>query len=230
MAESYHRLSGYNAVSPHDGFPKAREAALKAIELDPTLAEAHAALAITKFFYEWNWNGAENEFRKAIELNPNSAEARQMFGYYLSAMGRFDAALTEMRLAHELDPLSVEKALGVGEILYLQRKYDEAIDGYRKALEIEPNSGLANWAMGRALLAKGSHDDAIAAFQDRSPFRATVLTKQPNSLVLTPEPAVVAKPSKSLRILRRPPETDTSHQSMPNWGKKTKRSNGSKKG
>ncbi len=170
LAESHHRLSGYNAVSPHHGFPKAREAALKALELDPTLAEAHATLAAVKHLYDWDWPAAEAEFMRAIELNPNSSDTRQTYGFYLSTLGRFDEAIAEIRRAQELDPLSIEKIAGLGEVHYLRRNYDQAIEHYHKVLDMEPNSGFAHWATGRALLANGKYEEAIAAFRQSIPL------------------------------------------------------------
>jgi DNA-binding winged helix-turn-helix (wHTH) protein/TolB-like protein/Flp pilus assembly protein TadD len=165
LAESYNRLSGYNAVSPHDGFPKAREAALKALELDPSLAEAHAALGSVKFFYDWDWTAAEREFRAANELDPGSADSHQTYAYFLSAMGRSGEALNEMKLAQELDPLSIEKLIGIGEVHYVNRDYDKAIEQFQRSLEMDPNSGFANWAIGRALIEKRAYPEAIESLR-----------------------------------------------------------------
>ena len=165
LAEAHNRLSGYNAVSPHDGFPKAREAAQRALEIDPSLAEAHAALGSVRFFYDWDWAAAEREFRSANELDPNSADSHQTYGYFLAAMGRFDEALAEMKLAQELDPLSIEKLIGIGEIHHANRDYDRAIEQFQKSLEMDPNSGFANWAIGRALIGKRAYPEAIEALR-----------------------------------------------------------------
>jgi TolB-like protein/DNA-binding winged helix-turn-helix (wHTH) protein/Tfp pilus assembly protein PilF len=165
LAEAHNRLSGYNAVSPHDGFPKAREAALKALEIDPSLPEAHTALGSVRFFYDWDWVAAEREYRQAIELDPNSPDAHQMLGYFLAAMGRSGEALAEMTRAHELDPLSIEKLAGIGEIHYLNRDYDKAITQFQRSLEMDPNSGFANWAIGRAQIEKHAYSEAIGSLQ-----------------------------------------------------------------
>ena len=170
LADAYHRLSGWNALAPKDGFPRAREAALKAIELDEGLAEAHTALGVVKFLYDWDFVGAEGEFKRAVEINRSSSDARQMYGLYLSAMGRFDEALVEMRRAQELDPLSLEKVAGTGDILYQQRHYDHAIEQYRRALEMEPNSGFAHWALGNVYVHKGMYEEAIAEYQKAIPL------------------------------------------------------------
>ena len=170
LADAYTRLSGYNALAPTAGFPKARAAATKALELDDKLAEAHTVLGSVNLFYDWDWAGAERELKRAIEINRSYADAHQMYAYHLSAMGRFDEALDEMSRAQELDPISLEKTAGIGEVLYYRREYDQAIEQYRKALEMDPNSGFVHWAVGRAYAEKGMYDQAIAAFQKSIPL------------------------------------------------------------
>lgn len=199
LAEAYNRLCGYNALSPHEGFPKARMAAEKALELDDQMAEAHAVLGAVKHFYDWDFAGAEKEFERAVEINPNNSEARFLYSLYLSAMGRFDEALAEMRRAEELDPLSLEKIAGIGEIFYLQRQFDRAIEQYRKALEMDPNSGFAYWAIGRTLTDKGSYDEAVAALEKSIPLSGD----SPDELVeLARAYAHSGKHKKSLEILK----------------------------
>jgi tetratricopeptide (TPR) repeat protein len=170
LADSYNMLSGWNALPPKEGFPKARVAATKALELDDELAEAHNALGTVKHFYDWDWQGAEREFRRAIEINPNYADAHQMYSFYLSAMGRFDEALAEMKRAQELDPLSLVKIAGIGEILYFQHQSDQAIEQYQKALQMDTNSGFAHWAIGNAYVNKGMYQEAIAEYQKAIPL------------------------------------------------------------
>ena len=170
LADSYSRLGGWNAIAPHDGYPKATAAVLRALELDDDLAEAHTSLGTIKFFYDWDWPGAEREFRRAIEINPSYAEAHQLYSYYLSAMRRFDESRAEMKRAQELDPLSLEKVAGIGEILYYQRQYDRAIEQYRKALEMDPNSGFAHWAIGNVFAQKGAYTEAIDEYRKSIPL------------------------------------------------------------
>ena len=170
LADAYNRLGGFDAVASKEAFPKAREAAERALKLDEGLAEAHTALATVNSSYDWDFSTAAREFRRAIEINPSYSDGHQMNSYYLAAMGRFDDALAEMRRALELDPVSLEKTTGIGEILYLQRRYDEAIEQYRKALEMDSNSGFTHWALGRPLLAQGKFNDAIAEFQKAIPL------------------------------------------------------------
>jgi serine/threonine-protein kinase len=170
MADAYNSLSGFNVLPPKEGFPKGKQAAEEALRLDERLAEAHIALANVKLFHDWNWAEAEGEFKRALQLNPGSSDAHQMYAYYLAAMGRFDEAVREMERARELDPLSVVKIVGIGEVFHLARRFDEAASQYRKALEMDPNFGFAHWALGRALTGKGMYDEAIAAFQKAIPL------------------------------------------------------------
>ncbi|HUR99807.1 MAG TPA: tetratricopeptide repeat protein, partial [Pyrinomonadaceae bacterium] len=198
LAESYNRLSGYNAVSPHDGFPKAREAALKALEIDPSLAEAHTALGSVRFFYDWDWTAAEREFRTANELDPNSADSHQTYAYFLAAMGRPREAITEMKRAQELDPLSIEKLIGIGEIYYADGEYDKAIEQFQKALEMDPNSGFANWAIGRALIEKRAYPEAIDSLRKS----ISLSGDSPDELVeLARANALVGRKAEALKIV-----------------------------
>ena len=170
LADSYNMLSGFNALAAKEGFPKARAAAIRALELDGELAEAHTALGTVKLSYDWDWSGAEREFKRAIEINPRYSDAHHTYSYYLSAMGRFDEALAEMRRAQELEPLSLVKIIGIGEIYYYQRQYDQAIEQYQKVLEMDPNSGFTHWAIGNVYLRKGMYDEAIAEYQKAIPL------------------------------------------------------------
>jgi TolB-like protein/Flp pilus assembly protein TadD len=170
LADAYNRLSGWNAVSPREGFPSARAAAIKALELDDNLVEAHTQLGVVKLLYDWDWSGAEREFTRAIEINRGYSDAHQMYSYYLSALGRYDEALTAMRRAQELDPLSIEKNAGIGDILYQQRQYDRAIEQYQRVLEMDANSGFTHWAIGNVYVQKKRYEDAIAEYQKAIPL------------------------------------------------------------
>ncbi len=170
LADAYNTLGGFDALASKEAFPKAREAAERALKLDESLAEAHSALAVVKFSYDWEFAAAEREFRHAVEINPSYSDAHKTNSYYLAAMGRFDEALREMKRAQELDPLNLEKIAGIGEILYYQRQYDQAIEQYRKALEMDPNSGFVHWALGRPFTAQGKYDEAIVEFQKAIPL------------------------------------------------------------
>jgi DNA-binding winged helix-turn-helix (wHTH) protein/TolB-like protein/Tfp pilus assembly protein PilF len=170
MAESYNALGDFNVLRPKEVYPKARTAAMKALELDNMLAQAHTALAVVKVNYDWDWSGAEREFKRAIELNPSDSEAHQEYGFYLAFMGQFDEAIAEMRRAQELDPVSLVKITGVGQVLLISRRYDESIEQCRRALEMDPNLGFAHWLLGFAYLWKGMREPAILAFQKSIPL------------------------------------------------------------
>ena len=170
LADAYQMLSGYNALAPGDGFPKAKAAATQALRLDERLAEAHTALGTVKLLYDWDFESAEREYKRAIELNQSYSDAHLMYGLYLSAMGRFDEAHAEVRRAQELDPLSLAKITGIGDVFYHQRQYDRAIEHYRQALEMDPNSGFAHWALGNVYANKGMYEEAIAEYQKSIPL------------------------------------------------------------
>jgi len=138
LADSYNLLDDWGKTAPRDSFPKARAAAEKAIALDDSLAEAHVSLAIVRASYDWDWNGAEQEFRRAIELNPNYATAHQWYGLMLASLGRFPEAESEVRRAQQLEPLSPIINMAVAEVLIWERHYDEAIVEYKKILELDP--------------------------------------------------------------------------------------------
>ena len=163
LADSYSLLASYSLeyVPPKEGFPKAKKAAEKALLIDNYLAEAHASLGLVKFYYEWDWNGAEAEFKKALELNPGYAQAHQYYADFVKSFGRFDEALEEMKKALTLDPLSYSINTGIGHVLYLSRKYDLAIDQYRKVVESDPAFVPARLWFGRPYLQKGMFKEAI---------------------------------------------------------------------
>lgn len=162
LADSYALLALFEFERPGDAFPKARANAERAIKIDPRLAEAHVSLGLVMFQYEWNWDRAESEFRRALELNPNYPQAHQFYADYLKAMGRFGEALSEMRRALELDPLSLAISTGLGHVLYLSRQYDLAIEQYLRALELDPKFVQAHLWFGRPYLQKKMYDEAIS--------------------------------------------------------------------
>jgi TolB-like protein/Flp pilus assembly protein TadD len=124
---------------PTRAFPRAQAAALKALEVDEGLADAHTALANTKCLYEWDWSGAEREFRRAIELSPNDPTAHEDYGFCLALMGRVEEAIAEVKRARDLDPLSLSINGHLGEVYRLARQYDAAIDQFRKAQDLNPS-------------------------------------------------------------------------------------------
>ena len=161
LADSYAVLALLEFMAPNEAYPKAKEAVRKALALNPGLAAAHTSLGLIKFQYDWDWRGAEEEFKDAISNNFNYAPAHQFFADYLKAMGRFDEALVEIERARELDPLSLAINIGVGHVLYLSGQYDRAIEEYQKAVELDPNFMATHVWFGRPYLEKGMFIEAI---------------------------------------------------------------------
>jgi tetratricopeptide (TPR) repeat protein len=163
LADSYTMLADYDWLTPMDACSKAKAAATRALEVDDTLAEAHASLADIKRFYDWDWAGAEREYRRAIELNPNYPTAHQWYAEFLSAMGRHDEAIREMERAEELDPVSVVVKNAYGWVLLFARQYDEAIAACRKVIELDPGYGEVYSQLRRAYEQKGMYAAALSA-------------------------------------------------------------------
>lgn len=143
----------------------ARQAATKALELDYTLGEAHASLAFHKFIYDWDFAGAEREFKQALELSPSYAEAHHWYAIHLANMGRHDEARCEAERARELDPLSLLMNMTPGLTAYLARRYDEAIEAFRRVIEMEPNFMAAHSMLAHGFEQKGMFEKAIAEYQ-----------------------------------------------------------------
>ncbi|MGH3429109.1 MAG: tetratricopeptide repeat protein, partial [Mycobacteriales bacterium] len=153
------------ALPPRVAMPQAKDAANKALALDPNLAEAHASLAHIKLIYDWDWKGAETEFRRAIALNPGYATAHQWYALYLNAVGRTPEAIEQLDLAQELDPLSPTIQTAIAEAWYFGRDYQRSEAAARKALELDPEFALGYLVLGRTLEQEQKLDDAIAAYQ-----------------------------------------------------------------
>ncbi len=164
LADSYILLGEFSLLPAKEAYAKAQEAATKALELDDTLAEAHNALATVKADYDWDWPGAEREFRRAIELNPGYATAHQWYGELLSELGRYEEALAEVKQAQQLDPLSLIINAISGRILLNAGRDDLAIEQLRKTLEMDANFAHAHWFLGQADVRKGAFTEAIAEF------------------------------------------------------------------
>jgi len=164
LADSYGLLAVFGAGPPKDWMPQAKTAAMKALALDDSLAEAHASLGLITAYYDWDFVGAERELRRAIELNPNYATAHEWRAENISSLKRHDEALAEIRRALELDPLSLIINRVYADLLLNARRYDEAIEQYRKTIEIDPNFRTAHERLVRAYEAKGMYDQAIAEY------------------------------------------------------------------
>jgi TolB-like protein/DNA-binding winged helix-turn-helix (wHTH) protein/Tfp pilus assembly protein PilF len=167
LADAYNLLVGYHLAekSSAESIQRAKAAAIKALEIDETLAEAHTSLAAIKFNFDMDHAGAEREYLRAIELNPNYATAHHWYADFLSMMNRPAAAMVEIKRAQELDPLSPIINTTLGEHLYYLRRYDEAVAQLRKTLEIDPNFYLAHYFLGLSYEQKGLYAEAIAELQ-----------------------------------------------------------------
>ena len=168
LADSYSLLGGPEAggdMAPNEALPKAKTAALKAVETDESLAEGHVALAHVKYFYDRDFAGAEREFKRAIELNPNYAQARHWYAIYLSIIPeRMQEALAEIRRARELDPTSLVINAWYGRILLLTGQVDQSIDQLKKTLELDPEFILARYRLGQSYVEKQMYNEAIQEF------------------------------------------------------------------
>lgn len=180
LADSYLLLSPYGAAAPKDSIPQAKAAVRRALELDDTLAEAHASSARILSGFDFDSQRAIAEFERALQLNPNYATAHHWFAAGpLLALGRFDESIAEAKRSIELDPLSLINNADFGNDYYFARRYDDAIAQLRKTIEIEPHSYLAHYYLGEALQLKGQMPDAIAEYH-----RAVELDDDPFALAL----------------------------------------------
>jgi eukaryotic-like serine/threonine-protein kinase len=171
-APAYAGLADYYWSSldlrPRDSMPIAKQNALKALELDSSLAQAHYELAAVHFYGDWDWEGAEKEFKTALELNPGEAESHRFYSFFLVARSRAPEALAEIRRAQDLDPLSISTQVTAGFVLYFARDFDKAIEQCRRVLELDPNSAGAYDCLGSSYLAQGRFEQAITASQKAS--------------------------------------------------------------
>ena len=164
-----------NYLPPKVAMPKAKAAAMQALAMDESLAEAHASLALVKAFYEWDWAGAETEYQRAIELNPGYASAHHWYGWYLSLIGRLDEAITQIKKANELDPLSLEINSDLGLSFFFAGEYEQALEQFQRALEEEPDSIWTRFFLGWSFGQMGQLEKAIAEYKkarrlDESPL------------------------------------------------------------
>ena len=168
LADSYKILGFYAYSAPSEVFPRAKAAALRALEIDGTLTEAHASLAYVRLYYEWDWSDAEEEFRGVIPPNPTYSTGHLYYANYLAAMGRFPEATAQFEKACDLDPLSLIRNTGIGWTLYFSRQYDAAVEALRKTLEIDAHFVYAHVMLGQSYLQLGRFHEAIAQFQTAS--------------------------------------------------------------
>jgi TolB-like protein/DNA-binding winged helix-turn-helix (wHTH) protein/Tfp pilus assembly protein PilF len=167
LADTYALLGDwqYAEMTSKEALPKAKTAAVKALELDGMLGEAHNTLAFCFDAFDWDFDSAGKEFRRAIELNPSYATAHHWYAWHLSLLGRYDEAIAEMRSAKNLDPLSLIINADLAELLLIAHFYDESIRQSRKTIEMDPNFALAHNQLGQAYLQKSMHDEAVTELQ-----------------------------------------------------------------
>jgi serine/threonine protein kinase/Tfp pilus assembly protein PilF len=165
LADSYNWLGGgLNYVAPSETMPKAKAAAMKALELDKTLGEAHAALAYAEWFYDWDWSTAEREFKAAIELNPSSAISHERYSECLLTKTRFDEGIRERKRAEELDPISTHSLGGLGHAYLVMGRYDESIPHFQKALDLYPNAAFIRAQLAWSYAMKRMYPKALAEY------------------------------------------------------------------
>jgi serine/threonine-protein kinase len=162
LADCYNLLSFYGGTPTKDSFPRAIEAATRALSLDDSLAEAHASLAFARRWYDWDWEGAEREFKRSIQLNPRYATARHWYADMLVALWRNDEALVEAKRAVDLEPGSLIANADLGSVYFYARRYDEAIEQFKKLLAIDPNFQQAHYRLGWSYEQSGRFPEAIA--------------------------------------------------------------------
>jgi tetratricopeptide (TPR) repeat protein len=174
LADNYEVQAFYGTLSPHETHPRAKAAAKRALEIDDSLAEPYATLGLALSSYDWDWEGAERAFQRALELNPNYATAHSWYAAYLASRGRHGESIAEIRRAQELDPLSPIISANMGAFSYHARRYNDAENATRKALELDPNFPPAHLFLGWIYLATGRSQDAISVYhraREFSPLR-----------------------------------------------------------
>lgn len=165
LADAYGTLSFYGPMRPEEAYPIAKELIVKALELDPELPEAHTVLAYIKTYWDWDWEGAERNFRKAIELNPNYITAHHLFAYFLVQVGHYEEALREIQKALELDPLNLIAIRTVGDMYYHSRQYEKAIPYFLKTIEMDSTFNYAHFNLGGVYRELGRYEEALIEFQ-----------------------------------------------------------------
>jgi TolB-like protein/tetratricopeptide (TPR) repeat protein len=165
LADCYALLGFYGFLSPNQSYPKAKAAAMKALQIDETVAEAHASLLSIKTDYDWDWLGAEREFRRAIDLNPNYPPAYQWYGFDLLVMGRQGEAMAAIRRALDLDPVSPTVNISQAWFFYLTRQYNKSVEQCLRTLELHPNFVVAHQMLGLTYDVRGEFGQGIAELQ-----------------------------------------------------------------
>ena len=161
LADSYNLLPGHGGLPPKDFFPKAKAAALRALEIDPTLAEAYASLGFVSYRFDWDWQTSGQHFRRAVELKPNYPTAHHWYGESLAPLARFEESTAALERAQELDPLSLPINADLGQTLYFARRYEESASHLTKVLEMDGNFVRASVILGAVFTQQGLHEEAV---------------------------------------------------------------------
>ena len=165
LADAYWMLGGFGYLPPLEAYTKGKMEAVAALELDPTLAEAHSSLATVKYRFDWDWEGADREFRLALHYNPGYATGHLWYGAYLTLMGRFEAGIAAVEQALRLDPLSLVANWTRGYVLYYMRRFDAALEQYRRTLAIDPTFARVHIDVGLIHVLQGRYQAGIAEIQ-----------------------------------------------------------------
>ncbi len=173
IADAFNILGFYGFMPPKDAFQKARASARRALQIDEHLGEAHASLGWVKTFFEWDWAGAEREYKRAIELSPHYATSHEWFALFLGVMGRYEEALREIAIARDHDPLSLIINSVAGVLFIFSRRYDKAIKQLTRTIEMDPTFALAHIWLGEAYMFSGMYPEAVGEFKK-------VLAQAPN--------------------------------------------------
>ena len=204
LADSY--VVPASRIEPRVAMPKAKTAALQALAIDETLAEAHTSLARVLQVYEWNWTDAEKEFKRAIALNPRYAVAHQWYGGYLERTGRVNEAISERKLALELDPLSTITIFELGMNFLYARNYDQAIAQFQRSLEMDPDFPAAHQYLPLAYVQKGMHEEALAKIRKAPEGAAVNITGMPGYVYAVS--GYISEAKKELEELKRLRKTE----------------------
>ena len=163
IAETYGSMPAYPYLAPKEAFPQAKAAALKALEIDPALSEAHTFLAYCLIIYDWNWVEGERSFKRAIELDPNNSAAHFRYGQiYLMPTRRFDEGIAEIKRGLELEPLDMNMSGSLGSAYFFAGRKDEALEQARKTYDVEPTHPISRWILSQAYLEKGMFEESRA--------------------------------------------------------------------
>ena len=166
LSDAYLQQAIFGVRTFKEAIPPARDAALKAIEFNEQLADAHTSLGNIKYYYDWDWTGAEKEFDRALELNPGNLRVRIAYGHFLHVLGRHDNAIKQGEFAVQLDPLSAEAYTSLGRFLYRARRYEEALPVLQRAVQLEPRSSGATNRLAGIYTALGRYEEALAVYDN----------------------------------------------------------------